>query len=135
MAKVSKNPHEGSTLQGLFEELGEWDEVEARVENRVIAETLRREMAKQHVTKSGLAKRMDTSRSQVDAILNGEDAGLTVVSLSRASYALGLRPEIRFVSREAARPVAASSRGTTASRGGGTGRARSSRTSSSPRRD
>jgi len=76
MAKVSKNPHEGSTLQGLFEELGEWDEVEARVENRVIAETLRREMAKQHVTKSGLAKRMDTSRSQVDAILNGEDAGL-----------------------------------------------------------
>ena len=89
---MNKNPHEGSTLRSLFEELGEWDEVEARIEKRVIAETLRREMTKQKVTKSELAKRMDTSRSQVDAILNGEDAGLTLLSLSRASYALGLRP-------------------------------------------
>jgi antitoxin HicB len=102
---MNKNPHEGSTLRSLFEELGEWDEVEARIEKRVIAETLRREMTKQHVTKSELAKRMDTSRSQVDAILNGEDAGLTLLSLSRASYALGLRPEIRFTSRGITRPA------------------------------
>jgi transcriptional regulator with XRE-family HTH domain len=101
----NKNPREGSTLRSLFEELGEWDEVEARVEKRVIAETLRRAMVKQNVTKSELAKRMDTSRSQVDAILNGEDVGLTLVSLSRASYALGLRPEIRFTSRAVARPA------------------------------
>jgi antitoxin HicB len=80
---MNKNPREGGTLRSLFEELGEWDEVEARVEKRVIAETLRREMTKQNVTKSELAKRMDTSRSQVDAILNGEDAGLTLLSLSR----------------------------------------------------
>jgi antitoxin HicB len=102
---MNKNPHEGSTLRSLFEELGEWDEVEARIEKRVIAETLRREMTKQHVTKSELAKRMDTSRSQVDAILNGEDAGLTLLSLSRASYALGLRPEIRFTSSGITRPA------------------------------
>ncbi len=102
---MNKNPREGSTLRSLFEELGEWDEVEARVEKRVIAETLRRQMVKQNVTKSELAKRMDTSRSQVDAILDGEDPGLTLVSLSRASFALGLRPEIRFTSRAARRPA------------------------------
>jgi len=103
---MSKNPHEGSTLQSFFEELGEWEDVEALAQKKIIAETLRREMVKQHVTKSELAKRMETSRSQLDAILNGDDPGLTLVSLSRASFALGLRPEISFTSREAARPVA-----------------------------
>jgi len=103
---MSKNPHEGSTLQSFFEELGEWEDVEALAQKKIIAETLRREMVRQHVTKSELAKRMETSRSQLDAILNGDDPGLTLVSLSRASFALGLRPEISFTSREAARPVA-----------------------------
>ena len=90
---MSKNPHEGSTLQSFFEELGEWEDVEALAQKKIIAETLRREMVRQHVTKSELAKRMETSRSQLDAILNGDDPGLTLVSLSRASFALGLRPE------------------------------------------
>jgi hypothetical protein len=100
-----KNPHEGSTLQGFFEEFGEWDDVEAHAQKRIIAETLRREMLKQHVTKSELATRMKTSRSQLDAILNGDDPGLTLVNLSRASFALGLRPEVSFTPREAGRPV------------------------------
>jgi len=132
---MSRNPHEGSTLQSFFEELGEWEDVEALAQKQIIAETLRREMVRQHVTKSELAKRMGTSRSQLDAILNGDDPGLTLVSLSRASFALGLRPEIRFRSREVPRTVAARTRGTTATRRTGTGRAQSSRASSSPRRD
>jgi transcriptional regulator with XRE-family HTH domain len=101
---MNTNPREGSTLKSFFEDLGEWEEVEALAQKKIIAETLRREMAKQNVTKSELAKRMETSRSQLDAILDGEDPGLTLVSLSRASFALGLRPEIRFTPREVSRP-------------------------------
>jgi DNA-binding Xre family transcriptional regulator len=56
-------------------------------------------MAAKHVTKSELAKRMQTSRSQVEAILDGDDPGLTLVTLSRASFALGLRPDIRLLAR------------------------------------
>jgi antitoxin HicB len=93
------NAHKGSSLRSLFEELGEWDEVEALTQKKVIAETLRREMVKKKITKSVLAKRMATSRSQLDAILDGSDPGLTLVSLSRVSFALGLRPEIRFKAR------------------------------------
>jgi hypothetical protein len=44
------NPHKGSSLRSLFEELGEWDEVEALTQKKIIAETLRREMAKRHIT-------------------------------------------------------------------------------------
>ncbi len=102
---MTRNAHEGATLQSFFEELGEWEEVEALAQKKIISETLRREMVKKNVTKSELAKRMDTSRSQLDAILNGDDPGLTLVSLSRASFALGLRPEIRFTAREAVTPT------------------------------
>jgi antitoxin HicB len=90
------NPHKGSSLRSFFEELGEWDEVEALAQKKIVAETLRREMDKKHITKTALAKRMGTSRSQLDAILNENDPGLTITSLSRVSFALGLRPEIRF---------------------------------------
>jgi antitoxin HicB len=93
------NPHKGSSLRSLFEELGEWDEVEALTQKKIVAETLRREMAKKKVTKSALAKRMATSRSQLDAILDSNDPGLTLLSLSRAAFALGLTPEIRFKAR------------------------------------
>jgi antitoxin HicB len=93
------NPHKGSSLRSLFEELGEWDEVEALTQKKIVAETLRREMAKKKVTKSALAKRMATSRSQLDAILDSNDPGLTLLSLSRAAFALGLTPEIRFKTR------------------------------------
>ena len=93
------NKHKGSSLRSLFEELGEWDEVEALTTKKVVAEALRRQMKKDKVTKSVLAKRMATSRTQVDAILNASDPGLTLVSLSRAAFALGLRPEIHFKAR------------------------------------
>ncbi len=95
------NSHKGSSLRSLFEELGEWDEVEALTQKKIVAETFRREMAKRNITKSALAKRMATSRSQIDAILDANDPGLTLVSLARASFALGLSPEIRFRIRRA----------------------------------
>ena len=93
------NPHTGSSLRSLFEELGEWDETEALAQKKIIAERLRRVMARKGITKAQMAKRMATSRSQVDAILNVNDPGLTLVSLARASFALGLRPEIRLKAR------------------------------------
>jgi antitoxin HicB len=91
------NPHIGSSLRSFYEELGEWDETEALALKKIVAETLRREMAKKRISKSVMAKRMDTSRSQLDAILDGNDPGLTVVSLSRASFALGMRPKFVLV--------------------------------------
>lgn len=90
------NPHKGSSLRSFFEELGEWDEVEALAQKKIVAETLRRRMTAQKMSKSELAKRMQTSRSQVDALLDAENPGLTILTLSRASRVLGLRAEIQF---------------------------------------
>jgi plasmid maintenance system antidote protein VapI len=93
------NASKGTSLRSFFEELGEWDEVEALATKKIVAEVLRREMVKKHVTKSALAKRMATSRSQLDAILDEADPGLTLVTLSRVAFALGLQPQISFKAR------------------------------------
>ena len=99
---IMKNPHLGSSMQSLFEELGEWEEMEVRLEKRMIADVLRREMKRQKVTKAELAKKMETSRSQIDALLNGENTGLTLTTLTRVARALGLHAEISFKPRQPA---------------------------------
>jgi antitoxin HicB len=91
-----KNKHIGSSVRSFFEERGEWDEVQALAQKKIIAEVFRRKMEKDKITKAELAKRMATSRSQLDAILNAEDAGLTLTSIMRICAALALRPDFRF---------------------------------------
>jgi len=85
---------EGSSLQEVFESFGIWDEVVLLGQKRTIAEQIRRKMDRLHVTKSELAKRMGTSRSHVEELLDPNNTGLTLQSLSRASFALRLEPSI-----------------------------------------
>ena len=91
-----KSKHIGSSVRSFFEERGEWEEVQARAQKKIIAEVFRRKMEKDRITKAELAKRMATSRSQLDAILNAEEAGLTLTSIMRICAALGLQPNFRF---------------------------------------
>jgi hypothetical protein len=44
--RKTMNPHKGSSLRSLFQELGEWDEVEALAQKKIVAEALRRQMEK-----------------------------------------------------------------------------------------
>lgn len=93
----------GSTMRSMFESLGEWNDVVVLAQKKFIAEQIRRAMARHHMTKAELAKRMHTSRSQVDAILDPDESGLTLQSLSRAAFALGLEPSITFRAAPSAR--------------------------------
>jgi antitoxin HicB len=95
---------EGSSLQEVFESFGIWDEVVLLGQKRLIAEQIRREMNRLRITKSELAKRMGTSRSHVEGLLDPDNTGLTLQSLSRASFALRLEPSITLRSvRETSR--------------------------------
>ena len=86
----------GSSLQDVFTSFGLWDEVVLLGQKRVIAERLRREMTRKNISKTELAKRMGTSRSHVEALLDPANTGLTLQSLSRASHALRLEPNVTF---------------------------------------
>ena len=84
------NKHEGSTLESLFGELGELEEVEARAAKKVLSIQAERRMKELGLSTTVLASRMRTSRNQVHRILDQEDAGITLKMLFRLAQALQL---------------------------------------------
>ncbi len=61
----------------------------ARAIKRVIARQLDALMRDQGLTKSAPAKRMQTSRAQLDRLLDPENESVTLATLARAAQAVG----------------------------------------------
>lgn len=95
-AKV-KNPHRGSSFDSFLEEEGILDEVEAVAVKRAIALKIADLMQKGGVSKIALARRMSTSRAQLDRLLDPENPSVTLGTLSRAAKALGRRVTLKMV--------------------------------------
>jgi DNA-binding Xre family transcriptional regulator len=86
----------GSSFDDLLKEEGIYEEVTARAIKRVLARQLDALMQDQQITKSALAKRMHTSRAQLDRLLDPENESVTLGTLARAAHAVGrhLRMEL-----------------------------------------
>ncbi len=89
--------HLGSTLDDFLEEEGLLAEAEAVAAKRVIAWQIAQLMAEQQMTKSELARRMNTSRTAVDRLLNPANDVATLSTLEKAALALGKRLHIALV--------------------------------------
>jgi DNA-binding Xre family transcriptional regulator len=85
------NKHVGSTLESLFEELGEKDEIDLLAQKKRLALKIERAMERRKMTKAGLAAAMATSRTVVHRLLDPSDTGVTLATLSKASKALGVK--------------------------------------------
>src|ERR1700751_1346671 len=96
MKKIRKKGRIGSSFDHFLREEGIYEEVTARAIKRVIARQLGVLMQEQGLTKSELAKRMDTSRAQLDRLLDPENESVTLGTLTRAAHAVGrnLRMEL-----------------------------------------
>ena len=90
------NKHDGSTLDSLFEELGELGEVNARAAKKILALETERRMKKLGLSTTALAQRMGTSRNQIHRILDEGDAGITLKMLFRLAGALGMPLRLGF---------------------------------------
>ena len=88
--------HIGSQLDDLLREDGVLEEVTAVAIKRVIAWQIAEAMKLQGINKSELAERMQTSRTQLNRVLDGSDTGLTLETLSRAAQALGCRLKVEL---------------------------------------
>lgn len=82
--------HFGSTLDSLFEELGELDEMNERLSKRLYADRLRAAMRLRKISLSEFARRMHTSRSAARRLLDHTVPGVTLDSLGRAARAVGM---------------------------------------------
>ena len=88
MAKM-KNPHIGSSADDLWKELGIHEDMIAIAIKRTIAIQIESEMSSQNISKAEMARRMRTSASQLERILNPEKQRVQLDSLVKAAHAVG----------------------------------------------
>lgn len=91
------NPHIGSSFDSFLEQEGNLHEVTSRALKRVIARQLDALMKEQGLNKTSLAKRMETSRSQLDRLLDPENDSITLDTLVRAAHAVGRELRLELV--------------------------------------
>lgn len=86
---MSKNQHIGSSFDDFLESEGLLEESASVAVKRVIAWQVAEAMKVANVSKSALAKRMNTCHSQLDRVLDEADTGLTLDTPCRTATALG----------------------------------------------
>jgi DNA-binding Xre family transcriptional regulator len=87
----------GSSFDDFLKQDGIYEEVTARAIKRVIARQLDALMQDQGLTKSNLAKRMRTSRAQLDRLLDPDNESVTLGTLTRAAQAVGRQLRMELV--------------------------------------
>ena len=96
MKKVKKG-RIGASFDDFLKEEGIYEEVTARAIKRVIARQLDTLMQSQGLTKTELAKRMQTSRAQLDRLLDPDNESVTLGTLTRAAHAVGRSLRLELV--------------------------------------
>ena len=91
-----KNPRVGSTLESLLEEEGIYEDEKSYAVKSVLAYKLAQAMEAQNLSKARMAARMETSRSQLDRLLDPENESVTLHTLKRAAAAVGMRLELEL---------------------------------------
>jgi antitoxin HicB len=88
--------HMGSSIDDFLKEEGIFEEAQAQAVKEVVAWQLAEAMKKQKISKNKLAKLLNTSRTQVDRILDPKN-DITLGSLQRAAAMVGRRVTIELV--------------------------------------
>ncbi len=95
-ASKAKNPRLGGRFDAFLKEQGTYEETQAVAIKRVLAWQLAEEMRKQKVTKAEMARRMETSRSQLDRLLDPDIADVKLETLVRAARAVKRRLKLEL---------------------------------------
>lgn len=94
--KVKHNPHKGSSFDDFLKDEGIYEEVEATAIKKVIAAMLAQQMEAQSLSKVEMVKRLGTSRSQLDRLLDASNSSVTLLTLTKAAAAIGKRLSVTF---------------------------------------
>jgi antitoxin HicB len=89
MTKKKKNPRHGSTLDSFLKGEGVLEEFRAAAVKEVIAWQIQEAMKKKKLSKNKMAALMDTSRAQLDRLLDPKQGNVTLETLHRAAQVLG----------------------------------------------
>lgn len=87
----------GSSFDDFLEDEGMLAKAEAVAIKRVIAFQLEETMKKEHITKTEMARRMNTSRSALNRLLDPLNTSITLATIESAVAAMGKRLKIQVV--------------------------------------
>jgi len=90
------NPYSGSNFDDFLAEEGILEEVSARALKRLLAMQLAEIMEATKISKSQLAESLQTSRTQVDRLLDPTNTTITLASLDRLARAVGKQLRIEL---------------------------------------
>ncbi|NBC14276.1 MAG: XRE family transcriptional regulator [Gammaproteobacteria bacterium] len=79
----------GQLFEDFLREQGTYEQTTEIAVKRVIAHQLAAVMKEQRISKVEMAKRLDTSRSQLDRLLNPDNDTVSLATLARAARAVG----------------------------------------------
>lgn len=97
MRKKKASPHRGSSLDEFLADEGILEEATAKAAKKVLAWQFSEAMRKRKITKAALARQMNTSRAQLDRLLDPENESVTLKTLARAAEILGMKVQIELV--------------------------------------
>ena len=83
--------HIGSSFNDFLKEEGIYEEAHSIAIKRVLAWQIAQAMKEQHITKSKMAERMHTSRTQVERLLDPNNSSVQLDTIQRAAEVVGCR--------------------------------------------
>ena len=92
-----RNKHIGSSLEDFLKEEGIYEEATAHAIKRVIAWQIEQAMKAQGINKVEMARRMHTSRTQVDRLLDPNNDQVQLETVLRAAAAVHRTLKIELV--------------------------------------
>jgi DNA-binding phage protein len=91
------NKHSGSSFDEFLQEEGILEEVSAKAHKRLLALQLADIMQESNMSKTKLAEKLHTSRSQLDRLLDLENTSITLESLEQVAHAVGKRLRVEII--------------------------------------
>jgi hypothetical protein len=95
--KTKKNPHIGNSFDDFLKEEGIYEDVQTTAIKRVLAMQLEDAMKARKLTKVEMARRMRTSRVQLDRLLDPDNDAVTLATLRRAAAVVGREVRLELV--------------------------------------
>lgn len=92
-----KDKNVGSNFDDFLKEEGILEEVQETAIKRVLAYQLQEAMKEEQLSKTAMAKRMKTSRSVLNRLLDPNDESITLQTMKKAACATGRSLKIELV--------------------------------------
>lgn len=93
----SRKKNLGSSLEAFLKDEGIYQECNAVAVKRVLAWELEQTMEKENISKTKMAERLKTSRSQLNKLLDPQDTGVTLSTMQKVAECLGKQLKLELV--------------------------------------